>query len=131
MPAGKSRNYPLPGSHEKCQSCPIGLLCLSGRRQFGKRYWCRHCRGAYYLDLDMTIRCVVFRSKRGRYQDEQPRCPACAVIGMHIHDSIYYDIGQGCGHGRIVIGITHKDAREWRERRGNAPQERSAGPGPA
>jgi hypothetical protein len=128
MPAGKKRNFPPPGTHEKCRVCEVSLICISGRRRFGERFWCDTCRGVYYRDLDMVIRCVVFRNKRGRYQ-RAGRCPACTAVRKEKHEDIYsrhelagydkegitlvYDPRKK-GHGRIVNGITHRDAQAWK-----------------
>jgi hypothetical protein len=97
MPAGKKRDFPEPGTHLKCRSCEISLICISGRRRFKTRYWCTKCQGVYYESIDMVVRCVVFRQKRGRYTQE-PYCPAC-------HSN--------AGHHRVTVGITHKDVKAW------------------
>lgn len=122
MPAGKKRNFPPPGTHEKCRTCEVSLICISGRRRFGERFWCDRCRGVYYADLGMVIRCVVFRNKRGRYQ-RQMRCPACTLYrkegaemrGGQAYYAVepHYKEGKK-GHGRIVEGITHRDAQAWK-----------------
>lgn len=104
MSAGKSCNYPPPGTHEKCRKCPISLVCLSGRRRMGRRTWCQHCRGVHYKALGVTVRCVVFRGKRGRYREKFPRCPACGEPHWNVK-----------GTGNIVKGITHEDAEAWRQ----------------
>lgn len=124
LPAGKTRNFPTPGTHSKCRECPISLICISGRRRFGKRFWCNTCRGVYYQDLDMVIRCVVFRNKRGRYET-QLHCPTCAkeypVIlagGVTIAEGARphltsYDVSRK-GHGQIITGIDHRTAHAWK-----------------
>lgn len=122
MPAGKKRDFPPPGTHAKCRTCEVSLICISGRRRFGERHWCDKCRGVYYRDLDMVIRCVVFRNKRGRYQ-RALHCPACADITpastTHWPDRSEptykpQKVVEGKGHGRIVNGITHRDAQAWK-----------------
>ena len=129
MPAGKSRDYPMPGTHFKCRSCPISMVCLSGRRDSRQAHWCNHCRGAYYKNIDVTVKCVVFRSKRGRYPQQLPCCPACSTQDpMVLHDSITFTRGPNTGHKQIIEGITHDDAKAWRERRPDGRMEAQAGP---
>jgi len=127
VPAGKKRNFPEPGTHPKCRACEVSLICISGRRRFGERFWCNTCRGVYYRDLDMVIRCVVFRNKRGRYQ-RSVRCPACVGVSKEeqlrftTRDIAYYGPDNGTvfyderkkGHGRIINGSTHRDAQAWK-----------------
>ena len=128
MPAGKKRNFPEPGTHPKCRACEVSLICISGRRRFGERFWCNTCRGVFYRDLNMVIRCVVFRNKRGRYQRAH-RCPACTGVRPsprahydHLtHEVASYDKDvtmiydeRKKGHGRIVNGITHRDVQAWK-----------------
>jgi hypothetical protein len=129
MPAGKKRNFPSPGTHIKCRTCEVSLICISGRRRFGERFWCDTCRGVFYRDLNMVIRCVVFRNKRGRYQRTR-RCPACTDVRPeghqypldHRYELAGYDKNNNAliydprkkGHGRIVNGITHRDAQAWK-----------------
>ena len=101
MPAGKKRDFPEPGTHVKCRTCEISLICISGRRRFKARFWCKTCHGVYYHGIDTVVRCVVFRNKRGRYE-QSFNCPACQIDG----------------HKHVVVGITHREAKEWRARNG-------------
>ncbi len=111
MPAGKKRNFPAPGTHPKCRECEISLVCISGRRRFRHRYWCKTCQGVYYESIDKIVRCVVFRNKRGRYKGKE-RCPAC----VHPEDmGLLGRRNRRPGHGKAVTGLTHRDAQAWRE----------------
>lgn len=104
MAAGKTRDFPPPCNHRKCATCELSLVCLSGRRKTRFGWWCMTCRGLWHDELRVLVQCVSFRDKRGTYRDQRHTCPVCAP-----HPA-------GAVHATIV-GITHEDAKTWREGR--------------
>lgn len=88
----------IPGTYDACKTCPISLLCLSGRRALGKRWWCDRCRGPYYVELNIIVQCVVFRAPRGRYRERQYGCPRCSP-----------GYWQGVTAPELIVGVIHDD----------------------
>ena len=81
------------GHHDKCRSCPLSLLCVTGvitNEYIQPARLCHCCRGVWVPKLQAQVVCKLFPHG---HVSKGEKCPYCLVgRGFYVHGVTVWDI---------------------------------------
>lgn len=96
----------IRGLHEKCASCDLGMLCISG---IIDELWtsparlCHRCKGVWVPKLKAVVVCKLFPHT---HSSKGERCPYCTLgAGSYIYGVCVWDIP---GSAEVIRGYFKK-----------------------
>ena len=104
----------LRGLHDKCATCDLGMLCISGiidEMWTSPARLCHRCRGVWVPKLKAVVVCKLFPHS---HSSKGERCPYCTLgAGSYVYGVCVWDVP---GSAEVIRGFFKKRKKHRQEK---------------